>query len=177
VDETYEGGVDKGKSRASSGQSKKSIVVIAVEIKKPKGFGRVRLKRIEAATQIQLNAFIQETVEPSSIIQTDGSSAYNKIYEHSYERNKLVQLGAEEPAHETLVGVHRVASLLKRWILGTHQGSVGHEHLDSYLDEYVFRFNRRTSHSPGLLFYRLLEQVVITPPISYDNIKNAKHNM
>jgi hypothetical protein len=171
VDETYIGGVDKGKNRSSDYPSKKSIVAIAVEIKKPKGFGRIRLKRIEAATQVQLNSFIQDAIEPSSVIQTDGSSVYHRIYGLGYKRNKLVQLGAEEPAHETLAGVHRVASLLKRWILGTHQGSVGHEHLDSYLDEYAFRFNRRASNSRGLLFYRLLEQTVVTPPVSYENIK------
>lgn len=171
VDETYVGGTDKAKTRAPCAQSKKSIVAIAVEIKKPKGFGRIRLKRIEAATQVQLHSFIQETIEPSSVVQTDGSSAYHRIHELGYVRNKLVQLGSKEPAHETLVGVHRVASLLKRWILGTHQGSVGHEHLDSYLDEYAFRFNRRASNSRGLLFYRLLEQAVVTPPVSYENIK------
>jgi transposase-like protein len=171
VDETYVGGVDKAKDRAPSGQSKKSIVAIAVEIKEPNGFGRIRLKRIEGATQVQLNSFIQETIESGSVIQTDGSSVYHKIYELGYERNKLVQLGSEQPPHQTLTGVHRVASLLKRWLLGTHQGSVGHEHLDSYLDEYAFRFNRRASHSRGLLFYRLLEQAVVTPPVSYENIK------
>ena len=83
----------------------------------------------------------------------------------------MIQLEAKGPAHKTLQGVHRIASLLKRWILRTHQGSVGHEHLDSYLDEYAFRFNRRASNSRGLLFYRLLEQAVVTPPVSYENIK------
>jgi transposase-like protein len=109
VDETYVGGTDKAKTRAPCAQSKKSIVAIAVEIKKPKGFGRIRLKRIEAATQVQLHSFIQETIEPSSVVQTDGSSAYHRIHELGYVRNKLVQLGSKEPAHETLVGVHRVA--------------------------------------------------------------------
>jgi transposase-like protein len=171
VDETYVGGADKGKNRPPNALSKRAIVAIAVEIKKPKGFGRIRLKRIEAATQVQLNSFIQETIEPGSIIQTDGSSAYNRIYKLGHERNKLVQLGSDEPAHQMLAGVHRVASLLKRWLLGTHQGSVGHQHLDSYLDEYAFRFNGRASHSRGLLFYRLLEQAVVTSPVSYENIK------
>ncbi|MPW20742.1 IS1595 family transposase, partial [Paraburkholderia sp. CNPSo 3157] len=74
------------------------------------------------------------------------------------------------PAHVPLPGVHRVASLLKRWLLGTHQGAVKPAHLDHYLDEFVFRFNRRTSHSRGLLFYRLLEQAVQTDPITYRQI-------
>ena len=79
-------------------------------------------------------------------------------------------LGAEEPAHVTLAGVHRVASLVKRWILGTHHGAVQPEHLDAYLDEFVFRFNRRTSSSRGMLFYRLLQQAVVTNPVTYSDI-------
>jgi hypothetical protein len=78
--------------------------------------------------------------------------------------------GSIPPAHVTLPGVHRVASLLKRWLLGTHQGAVKPVQLDCYLDEFVFRFNRRTSRSRGLLFYRLLEQVVITDPVTYGEV-------
>jgi hypothetical protein len=78
-------------------------------------------------------------------------------------------------------GVHRVASLLKRWILGTHQGSVGFEHLQSYLEEFTFRFNRRMSKSRGLVFRRLLEQAVVTGPIIDSNIAHGydwlHHNM
>jgi hypothetical protein len=60
--------------------------------------------------------------------------------------------------------VHRVASLLKRWLLGTHQGAVRPQQLDYHLDEYTFRFNRRGSNQRGLLFYRLLEQAIQTEP-------------
>lgn len=71
-------------------------------------------------------------------------------------------------------GVHRVAALVQRWILGTHHGSVQPEHLDAYLDEFVFRFNRRTSNSRGMLFYRLLQQAVLTAPLTYrDVVKKA----
>ena len=73
-----------------------------------------------------------------------------------------------------MAGVHRVASLIKRWILGTHHGSVQPEHLDAYLDEFVFRFNRRTSASRGMLFYRLLQQAVITDPVTYDDVVRKK---
>ena len=110
------------------------------------------------------------------MIKTDGSPVYRSVQKHGYTRNKLVQLGSEDPAHVTLPGVHRVASLLKRWLIGTHQGSVKSKHLDYYLDEYTFRFNRRTSRSRGLLFYRLLEQAVITQPVTYQEITN-KHNI
>ena len=76
-------------------------------------------------------------------------------------------------------GVHRVASLLKRWLLGTHQGAVQPTQLDYYLDEFTFRFNRRTSRWRGLLFYRLLEQAVATQPVTYQDIEPATddHNI
>ena len=114
-------------------------------------------------------------IEPGSIVRTDGSPGYGFLNDEGYSRDKRVQLGAAEPAHITLPGVHRIAALLKRWLLGTHQGSVLSEHLDYYLDEYTFRFNRRTSRSRGLLFYRLLEQSVATEPLTYRDI--IKHNI
>jgi transposase-like protein len=143
----------------------------------PKGFGRVRLRRISSASKENTLPFIQEEIETGATIQTDGSPIYNAVQDLGYIRDKIVHLGAKDPAHVTMPGVHRVASLLKRWLLGTFQGSVKSEHLDYYLDEFSFRFNRRTSKSRGLLFYRLLEQSVITDPITYQGIKNSKHNI
>jgi hypothetical protein len=87
-----------------------------------------------------------------------------------YEHQRNVMLGSDVPAHVSMAGVHRVASLIKRWILGTHHGSVQPEHLDAYLDEFVFRFNRRTSSSRGMLFYRLMQQAVVTDPVTYSDI-------
>lgn len=171
VDETYVGGADKGSSRAPSLTSKKAIVAIAVELEQPKGFGRIRLKRVEEATQKTLNRFVCDNVEQNTVIRTDGASIYRKLPELGYRWDKHVLLGSVEPAHETLVGVHRVASLLKRWLLGTHQGSVNLEHLDAYLNEYAFRFNRRKSRSRGVLFFRLLELAVNTSPIKYKDVK------
>jgi hypothetical protein len=75
-----------------------------------------------------------------------------------------------DPAHVAMPGVHRVASLLKRWILGTHQGSVSDEHLQAYLEEFTFRFNRRTSRSRGLVFFRLLEQIAVTDQVTEQNL-------
>jgi hypothetical protein len=75
-----------------------------------------------------------------------------------------------DPAHVVMPGVHRVASLLKRWLLGTHQGRVSPQHLDAYLNEFTFRFNRRTSRRRGLLFHRLIEQAAITPPAPYKSV-------
>jgi len=72
-----------------------------------------------------------------------------------------------DPAHVVLPHVHLVASLVKRWILGTHQGWISHDQLDYYLDEFTFRFNRRRSRHRGLLFYRLLEGALATDPHPY----------
>lgn len=170
VDETYVGGRDKGRTRAPQPQSKKSIVVVAIELLNPKGFGRVRLKRISDASEDSILPFICENVERGAIIQTDGSPAYRSLHKQGFSRHKIVHEGSPDPAHVTMPGVHRIASLLKRWILSTHQGSVHSTKLDYYLDEYTFRFNRRSARSRGLLFYRLLEQAVVTNPITYEQI-------
>lgn len=178
VDETYVGGREpktrrKGHRarRKPSFQSKKSIVVIAVEVlEPPKGFGRIRLRRVPSAAEHNVLPFLLESVEPGSTIHTDGSSIYQSLPQHGYVRDKTVILGSKEPPHESLPGVHRIASLLKRWLLGTHQGSVQPHQLDYYLDEFTFRFNRRSSRSRGLLFYRLLEQAVVTHPTTYQAI-------
>jgi hypothetical protein len=141
-----------------------------VEILEPKGVGRIRLQRIEEETVACVLPFVEEVVEPGSVICTDGGSIYLSLdegYQHKRTVVKAVTPGALPPAHVPLPGVHRVASLLKRWLLGTHQGAVKPIQLDYYLDEFVFRFNRRTSRSRGLLFYRLIEQAVLTDPVTY----------
>ena len=171
VDETYVGGVDAGNIRAPDKASKKSIIAVAVELKQPKGFGRIRLLRLEEATQESLTQFIVDNIELGSIVRTDGSSVYHNIHKFGFQRDKQVILGSDEPAHEKLVGVHRVTSLVKRWLLGTHQGSVSAGHINAYLNEYAFRFNRRLSRSRGLLFFRLMELAVKTPPTRYTDIK------
>lgn len=170
VDETYVGGRDEGNIRAPHEDSKKAIVVVAIEMLEPKGFGRVRLQRVSSATQEQVLPFVCNVVESDSVIQTDGSPIYKPLLKHGFTQHQIVHLGSADPAHVTMPGVHRVASLLKRWLLGTHQGSVHSQQLDYYLDEYTFRFNRRSAKSRGLLFYRLLEQAVRTDPVTYQNI-------
>jgi transposase-like protein len=174
VDETYVGGRDiatrKGRLKRVSPwiESKKSAVLIAVEIlPPPKGFGRIRLRRVPSATEQNVLPFVLDSIDAGSTIHTDGSWIYRSLPEHGYLRDKTVLLGSEDPAHVSLPGVHRVAALLKRWLLGTHQGSVQPHQLDYYLDEFTFRFNRRSSRSRGLLFYRLLEQAMATSPVTY----------
>ena len=170
VDETYVGGRDERKKRAPYEESKKAIVVVAIEMLQPKGFGRVRLQRVLSATQEEVLPFVCNVIESGSEVQTDGSPIYKPLQEYGFTQHKIVHLGSPDPAHVTMPGVHRVASLLKRWLLGTHQGSVGSKQLDYYLDEYTFRFNRRAAKSRGLLFYRLLEQAVATDPVTYQEI-------
>ena len=111
-------------------------------------------------------------MKSESVIYNDGSPIYNCVNENGFAHHKTVHLGSDIAAHTTMPGVHRVASLLKRWILGAYQGAIQEKQLEYYLDEYAFRFNRRKSNSRGLLFYRLLEQAVITTPITYNEIKS-----
>ncbi|MDO9528873.1 MAG: IS1595 family transposase [Syntrophales bacterium] len=168
VDETYIGGKEHGGKRGRG--TIKSIVVIAIEIKQPKGFGRVRMRCIPDLSGDSLLPFVQDVVAPESIVCTDGWRGYNGLPKCGYTRDMQVLSSSGDPAHVSMPGVHRVASLVKRWILGTHQGSVLPNHLQSYLEEYTFRFNRRTSRSRGLVFRRLLEQAVTTNSITMGDI-------
>ena len=168
VDETFVGGEEHGGKRGRG--TTKSIVVIAVEIRQPKGFGRVRMRHIPDASGDSLLPFVRDVVAPGSVVRTDGWNGYNGLPDYGYTRDILVLSSSGDPAHVSMPGVHRVASLLKRWLLGTHQGSVLPNHLQSYLEEFTFRFNRRTSLSRGLVFRRLLEQAVITDPVTQADI-------
>ncbi len=142
VDETLIGGVKHGGKRGRG--TTKKIVVIAVEIKEPKGFGRIRMRYVPDLSGDSLLAFVCDTVAPGPVIHTDGWSGYNELPKHGYLRKITVLSSSGDAAHVSMPGVHRVASLLKRWILGTHQKSVAQEHLQSYLEEFIFRFNRRS---------------------------------
>lgn len=171
VDETMLGGVEKGGKRGRG--ASKCVVVIAVEVKQPKGFGRIRMRHIPDAAGTHLLPFVRDVVVPGAVVFTDGWGGYNDLPDHGYTRKKTMASSSGDPAHVSMPGVHRISSLLKRWILGTHQGSFVPAHLQSYLEEFTFRFNRRTSSSRGLLFRRLLEQAVITPPVTETNITHG----
>jgi len=168
VDEALIGGVKQG-SKQGRGTTK-SIVVIAVEIKKPKGFGRVRMRHVQYTSSRSLLPFICDVATPGTEVHTDGWHSYSKLPKHGYKHKITVLSSSGDPAHVSIPGVHRVSSLLKRWILGTHQGSVVPNHLQSYLEEFTFRFNRRTSRSRGLVFRRLIEQAVVTGPITENDV-------
>lgn len=147
-----------------------------MEIHQPKGFGRIRLHRIHDDSAVCVIPFVQQVVESGAWVRTDGSAAYRALTSLGYSHERKVMLGSDTQAHVAMPGVHRVASLIKRWVLGTHQGSIQPDQLDFYLDEFVFRFNRRASRSRGMLFYRLMEQAVRTPPVTYTDIAR-KHRL
>jgi transposase-like protein len=164
VDETYWGGEEPG--AIGRGAEEKALIIVAAH-ENGKGIGRIRLRRIPDLTRASLHGFIAQTIEPGSTVRTDGLQAYRELSGYAHERQ--VQRRQAEGEH-LLPRVHRVVSLLKRWLLGTHQGAVGHDHLDAYLDEFTFRFNRRTSASRGKLFYRLVQQAVQVDPAPFPTL-------
>ena len=169
VDETFIGGEEPGKQRGRL-RGKKSLGGVAVELKPGRGYGRCRLAVIGDSSAASLHRFIADHVEPGATVITDAWQGYAGIdqlgYTHERRSQRAAQSHGEDP-YVLLPGVHRVASLAKRWLLGTHQGSVDEAHLGSYLEEFVFRFNRRRSRSRGLLFYRVLELAVGHEPVRY----------
>ena len=183
VDETLIAIGDKAQpvnAKRRKSHTAKTLVVIGVEMVEPKGFGRIRLRRISDDSEYQVIPFVKDVIQSGSTVHTDGSAAYRRLKDEGYVHQKSVMLGSVTPGHVSMPGVHRVAALIHRWLLGTHQGAVQPAQLDYYLDEFVFRFNRRKSASRGMLFYRLLEQAVVTSPVTYQHVvahsKNAKNS-
>ena len=172
VDETYIGGEEPG-LRGGRAKGKKSLVGVAVEVKEPRGYGRVRMAILADGSAASLHPFVTEHVEPGTRVITDGWQGYRGIdklgYTHEPRSQRAARARGEDPG-ELLPAVHRVASLAKRWLLGTHQGSVDEAHLQSYLDEFVFRFNRRRSRSRGMVVYRVLELAVAHAPVRYRDL-------
>ena len=167
VDETLVGG--KGHGKRGRGAENKTLVVIAVEDrggKSKKGMGRIRLQCVPDASAESLIGFISNHVEKGSMISTDGWQGYNLVSANGYEHSVVKS--------SELIICHLVASLMKRWLMGTYQGAVRPRHLDYYLDEYTFRFNRRSSASRGKLFYRLVQQAVATAPLPGKDIVGGK---
>jgi transposase-like protein/ribosomal protein L37AE/L43A len=169
VDETYLGGLSAPRGRSTA---KKALVVVAVELVGPR-LGRIRLRRIKDASADRLQAFIDEAIEPGSLLHTDGWAGYHPVGRHGYRHQVTILRGQQAAPSRLLPHVHRVVSLLRRWLLGTHQGAVTPAHLDYYLDEFTFRFNRRTSRHAGQLFFRLAQQAVAVVPAPYTSL--VKH--
>lgn len=174
MDETYVGGEKPGKR--GRGALGKVLVAVAVEDKGREGIGRIRLAVVADASQETLAGFARQTVEPDSTIRTDDWSGYGTLSQAGYRH-------VVAASHELNIA-HLAISLLKRWLGGTHQGAVSHQHLAYYLDEYTFRFNRRRADHRGLLFYRLLQNAMQIEPTTYREMvkhvrgpKPSKHNI
>ena len=184
VDESYVGGPEEGAH--GRGTAKKAIVAIAAaEGQAPlearpaltgveedgDGTGRIRMRRIANASAKELHAFVEDMVEPGSLVHTDGWEGYSGLRRKGY-KHKAAPVN-DRKAFKVLPRVHKAASLLKRWLMGTHQGAVSREHLDCYLDEFTFRFNRRTSRYRGKLFYRLLQNAVAIDPAPFETLTKS----
>lgn len=160
VDETFIGAPEPGKRGRGAGG--KTLVLIAAQADGRK-IGRIRLARIADASAASIEPAVRQSIEPGSRIQTDDWNGYCGLQSLGYRREVI--RSTAELGENLLPRANRVASLLKRWLLGTHQGAVRPAHLDYYLDEFTFRFNRRTSASRGLLFYRLMQQAMAIGPV------------
>ena len=169
MDETFIGGERSGKR--GRGAEGKTLVLIAAE-NVGRGIGRIRLSPIPDASAESIKNATLQMVEPGSTIHSDGWDSYNLLAKHGYTHTPVTH--SQSASGDATPLTHRVASLLKRWWLGTHQGAISHEHLAYYLDEFTFRFNRRTSRSRGKLFYRLIEQALQTEPVPAKKIEGIK---
>lgn len=172
VDETYIGGEEPGLPGGRA-KGKKVLTGIAVEVRDPRGIGRCRMAPLSDVSASSLHAFVTDHVEPGATVITDGWNGYKGLAKLGYVHDRRSQRAASargDDPRKLLPAVHRVASLTKRWLLGTHQGSTDEAHLPSYLNEFVFRFNRRTSRSRGMVFYRVLELAVAHDPVRYEDL-------
>lgn len=167
VDEAFVGGEEEGVHGRQT--ETKAMIAVAVE-EDGDGIGRIRMRRIPDASAESLMPFIEDSVEPGSLVHTDGWLGYQPLMCRGYRHKITFLKGNSKTPSELMPRVHLAVALLKRWLLGTHQGGVSVEHLDAYLDEFTFRFNRRKSRSRGKLFYRLLEQAVAVEPVPYKSL-------
>jgi transposase-like protein len=167
VDETYLGVLKEGLCGRQI--CNKALIVVAAE-EDGRATGRIRMRRIDSASGKDLHGFVVEAIEKGSVVHTDGWRGYRGLNKKGYVHEVTPLRGKKNAATELLPRVHRVISLLKRWLMGTHHGAVSHEHLDSYLDEFTFRFNRRTSRHRGKLFFRLVQQAASGEPRPYRSL-------
>jgi transposase-like protein len=167
VDEGYVGGEEEGLPGRLN--LKKALIVVAAQ-EDGAGIGRIRMRQIIDASAESLIPFVRASVAAGSVVHTDGWAGYLPLESNGYQHKVTILKRKKKTASELMPRVHRVISLLKRWLLGTHQGAVSQKHLDYYLDEFTFRFNRRRSRSRGKLFFRLAQQAVAVDPVPYEGI-------
>ena len=171
VDETYLGGAERGVRGRQT--EKKALIVVAAQ-EDGRGIGRIRMRRVPDASAKSLMPFVRDSIEPGSLVHTDAWLGYEPLKTNGYRHRITFLRGQAKSPSELLPRVHRVISLLKRWLLGTHHGAVSYEHLEYYLDEFTFRFNRRTSRSRGKLFFRLVQQAVAVEPATYTSMLSTE---
>jgi len=171
VDESFIGGSKPGK--AGRGAEGKVLIAVAVEDRGDEGFGRIRLHRIPDASSDSLLGFIQTHIAPESQIRTDGWRGYSKVGQSGFEHLVVVAKKQKEAGEDALPLCHRVISLFKRIWVSTFQGAIRPEHLDRYLEEFTFRFNRRKAKYRTLLAFRLLEYAVVCQPCPAKHIEQG----
>ena len=172
VDETYVGGKKAGtRGRGAEG---KTLVLVAVEGDAKKRLGRVRFRCVEAINGDTVELFVRDYIEPGTKVVTDGLAVYDNLKAAGFNHRPHVINGGSVAVRKQLDHVHLIISLLKRWLGATHQGAVTPLHLQAYLDEFSFRFNRRLSQHRGKLFYRLMQQAVTTRPPSVKALYMSK---
>jgi transposase-like protein len=172
VDETFLGGRD---FEIDGPGTDRALILIGAEVR-GRGTGRIRMAKVRDASAASIIPFVQRAVCRGAIIRTDGWSGYVPLPRHGFQHRPRSLRGTGLPAHVAMPRVHRVAALLKRWWLGTYHGGISEAHLGYYLDEFAFRFNRRTSRARGLLFYRLVQQAVQMDALPYDQVRSPTHN-
>lgn len=166
VDETFIGGPRAGTT--GRGARGKTLVAGAIEIT-DHGWGRARLAVIPDASAQTLRDFAHQTIAAGATVITDGWRSYPPALDQ-YSHQPINISATHRPAHEALPAVHRLFALVKRFLEGTYQGAGSVEHLPEYLDEFVFRFNRRRSRHRGLVFFRLLQRAVTSQPVAYNDL-------
>ena len=171
VGETYLGGI--GTKAVGRDVKPSTIIAIAAEVR-GRGMGRIRLGKIPDLSATSLQGFIKDNLQRGSELKTTDWPGYNGLEVIGYQHRRINVANSEDPAYLFMPRLHKVASLLDRWWLGIHQSAIRPSHLDYYLDEFTFRFNRRTSKAGGLLFYRLMEQAVDCPPVPRKMIIGGK---
>jgi transposase-like protein len=174
ADETYVGGPRPGKpGRGAGGKSK---VAGAVESGRGQArgrrLGRLRLAVVPDVSARSLEGFLGQNVARPASIVTDGWSGYSSLDAAGYTHEPLNLRATWGDAALRLPAIHLVFGLAKRWLLGTHHGAVGKKHLGAYLDEFVFRFNRRTAKNLSHRFARVIEHAVRIEPTTYRALVN-----
>ena len=160
VDDAYWGGRRKGERGRRKGGGSKDLLLVAVEVKNGAA-GRLRLARLPDHTAKSFTGAVQRHVSVGSQVHTDGLRSYAPLATQGYDHTPQV-IGQNNGARAValLPNAHRAISLLKRWLLGTHQGAPSGKHIAGYLEEFEFRFNRRTARHRSLLFERLVDCAV-----------------